>query len=146
MPLGGNQYRRLLKDIADELTFSDVGSLKFVCRGKIGAAKLDLIPNDKPLQLIKLLEERLLISPTNLIWLRAILKQIKRMDLVAKIPKELCPQSSSDVTDSGAPPISSPDCQDTDVVPPYRVLLKSISDELTRDNIDEMKFLLDIPG
>ena len=145
----GTQYKKILKEIADNLTFSDVGSLKFVCRGKIGAAALDKVPNREPLKLFKLLEERLFISQEDLTCLRCILKQIQRIDLVGKIPDEFCKQSSVDVVDSGdmesAGPVSG-SVVASDVVSPYRVLLKTVADELTIDSISEMKFLLDVPG
>ena len=35
------KHKKILKEIADNLTFSDVGSMKFVSRGKIGAGALD---------------------------------------------------------------------------------------------------------
>ena len=147
----GNPYRRILKEVADNLTFSDVGSIKFVCRGLIGAGALDKIPNREPLKLFKLLEERQIISEGNLKWLRDILKQIQRIDLVLKIPVEFC---QSDFVDGGAMvaagSISSGMFSSSPTrgggVSPYRMLLKEVADDLTTENVSEMKFLLDVPG
>ena len=149
-PTSTQRYKKILKGIGDDLTFGDVGSLKFICRGKIGAAALDKVPNREPLKLFKLLEERMIITQDNLTWLREILKQIQRMDLVNKIPDDLCKQSTSgDVVDSGqmlSGSQSSGMMVPPDLVSPYRALLKAVADELTTDNVNEMKFLLDVPG
>jgi hypothetical protein len=139
------KHKKILKEIADNLTFSDVGSMKFVSRGKIGAGALDQVPNNEPLKLLKLLEERQIISEGNLTWLRGILKEIQRIDLVTKIPDEFCQQI--DVVDSpemGAG--GSGSMVASDVVSPYRALLKAVADDLTSSNVNEMTFLLDVPG
>jgi hypothetical protein len=139
------KHKKILKEIADNLTFSDVGSMKFVCRGKIGVGALDQVPNNEPLKLLKLLEERQIISEGNLTWLRGILKEIQRIDLVMKIPEEFCQQK--DVVDSpemGAGGLGS--MVASDVVSPYRALLKAVADDLTSSNVNEMTFLLDVPG
>jgi hypothetical protein len=140
----GKKYKKVLKDIADNLTFSDVGTLKFVCRGKIGAGALDKVPNGEPLKLFKLLEERLIISEENLTWLQGILKKIQRVDLATKIPDEFCQYVDS--VDSAVMLGASPSSMVDSDVTPYRVLLKTVADDLTRGNVGEMKFLLDVPG
>ena len=142
----GKNYKKILKDIADNLTLSDVGTIKFVCRGKIGAGSLDRIPNGEPLKLLKLLEERQIISEQNLTWLQGVLKKIQRVDLAMKIPDEFC--QYIDTVDSAEMVCSSPQSGsmvDSDVVSPYRELLKTVADDLTRSNVNEMKFLLDVP-
>ena len=143
----GKNYKKVLKDIADNLTLSDVGTIKFVCRGTIGAGALDKIPNGEPLKLLKLLEERRIISEQNLTWLQGVLKKIQRVDLAMKIPDEFC--QYIDTVDSaemvGTGPQSS-GMVDSGVVSPYRELLKTVADDLTSSNVNEMKFLLDVPG
>ena len=142
----GKNYKKILKDIADNLTLSDVGTIKFVCRGKIGAGSLDKIPNGEPLKLLKLLEERLIISEQNLTWLQGVLKKIQRVDLAMKIPDEFC--QYIDTVDSAEMVCGNPQSGtmvDSDVVSPYRELLKTVADDLTSSNVNEMKFLLDVP-
>ena len=154
MASSGNPYKKMLKEIADNLTFSDVGSLKFVCRGLIGAGALDKIPNKEPLKLFKLLEERQIICDGKLKWLQDILRQIQRIDLVLKIPDEYCQSVQRDFPDGGemvaaastSGGMVSPSPIGAGSVSPYRMLLKQVADELTSDNVSEMKFLLDVPG
>ncbi len=128
------KYKRILMEIADNLTFSDVGSMKFVCRDIIGIGALDQVPNNEPLKMLKLLEERQIISEGNLTWLRSILKEIQRIDLVMKIPDEFCQQV--DVVDSS----------EIGVVSRYRALLKAVADDLTSSNVKDMTHLLCVPG
>ena len=131
------KYRQVLKDIADCLKFSDVSTIKFLCQEKIGAGALDEIPNDEPVELFCLLEERLVISENDLTWLKDVLKKIQRNDLAKKITDEFCQQSSTQSDGSMAGPHA---------VSPYRVLLKTVADGLTRSNVTKMKYLLNVPA
>ena len=150
----GSPYKRILYEIANNLTFSDVGSLKFVCCGLIETGPLDRVPNDEPLKLFILLEDRQYIREGNLIWLRDILKKIQRIDLVRKIPDEFCQSAQRDFADGGdmvaagstSGGMVSPSPIGAGSVSPYRMLLKEVADELTDDNVSKMKFFLDVPG
>ena len=149
MALTNDKYRKLLKEIADNLTISDVGSIKFVCRGdSVGAAVLDKISDREPLKLFNTLQERQIISSENLTWLQDVLKRIQRIDLSRKIP-HYCVDTSVDAgyVEGASPtsPISS-SMVSISCISPYRSILKAVADELTADNISEMKFLLDVPG
>ncbi|CAB4041597.1 caspase-8, partial [Paramuricea clavata] len=121
------QYKKFLKKIANGLTMSDVGSLKFLCHDKVDGAALDRVPNSEALELFKLFQQKRIISENNLTCLRDLLKQIQRIDLVQIIPDEFCQQSS-----------------DVEVASPYRVLLKSLADGLTTRDISQFTFLLGI--
>ena len=130
-------HRRLLKQLSDQLTIGDVGSMKFVCRGKIGAGLLEKVENDKPLKLLELLEQSGLISSTNLSCLRELLVQIQRFDLATSISGG----EKKDAIDSGAS-FSTDDSS----ISRFRSFLKKLADELTSNQVDEIKFLLSVPG
>lgn len=137
-----NQQRKLLKQFSDALTIGDVGSMKFVCRDKIGAALLERVGNDKPHELFQLLEQKGLIMSDNLSWLREIFIRIQRFDLAEMIPG--CPERQDSV-DGGYSdrPLSSPLSPG---ISRYRSLLKELADDLTNNQVDEIKFLLNVPG
>ena len=131
------RHRSVIKNIADYLKFSDVGTIKFLCREKIGAGKLDEITNDEPLKLFCLLEEQQIISEGNLTWLQGVLKKIQRFDLAMKIPDEFCQRGGSPgEVDSPEMVGASPQCGgivDSDHgISRYRMFLKTLGDEVTR--------------
>ena len=77
-----------------------------------------------------------MISPGNLSHLERLLTQIARADLAGKIQT-----SGNDTTMETESAMSS-----NPVDKSYRAFLMKLSDELTRDNVDSLKFVADLPG
>ena len=77
------QYRRVLQDIDDELTTSEIDSLKFLCRDFIPEAKLE--QKTRAIEIIHSLEDQLKVADDDLFLLAELLLRIQRNDLVKKL-------------------------------------------------------------
>ena len=81
--------------------------------------------------------QKRLIRPENLSFLEGLLNQIGRADLAGKIQS-----SGRDVTMQTESALGSNSVVDRN----YRTLLMKLSDELTRDNVESLKFVANLPG
>ncbi|NXJ40785.1 FADD protein, partial [Ciconia maguari] len=68
---------------SSSLSDSELSSLKFLCRGKIGKRKLESLQSGR--ELFVILQEQQLIASNNVSFLEALLKNIKREDLVSQL-------------------------------------------------------------
>ena len=80
--------------------------------------------------------QKRLIRPENLSFLEGLLNQIGRADLAGKIQS-----SGRDVTMQTESALGS-----NSVDRNYRAFLMKLSDELTRDNVESLKFVASLPG
>lgn len=111
----------------------DLQNMKHLCHGQISLS--DLEKSTSPSALFQIMLQRRLISPGNLSHLDRLLDQIGRADLARKIQT-----SGNDTTMETESAVSSNPADKS-----YRAFLMKLSDELTRDNVDSLKFVADLP-
>ncbi|KAI8496114.1 Casp10p [Branchiostoma belcheri] len=119
-------FRRALKDIDDDLTSSDIASLKFLCRDFIPAFKLENAKGS--LDVFRQLENKGLLGSNNLMFLTELLYRIQRADLLRKLAWH--PEQVSREIERGRAQLN-----------PFRVMLLEVSEELTNRDFDDMKFM-----
>lgn len=115
--------RLKLSRIDEELESSEVAALCFLCRDVVNKKRLEGITDAK--KLFVRLEEMALLD--NHFFLRQLLETIRRADLLSLLE-----------TDSMQP-------EETDAYPmlsQYRVMLYRVYEDMTRENLEKMKFLL----
>lgn len=110
--------------IDEELESSEVAALRFLCRDFVNRRRLENVVDGKGLFLR--LEEKGLLD--NDAFLTQLLQTIGRNDLV-----NLLRTSSRQSTETDANPLLSD----------YRVMLYQIHDDVTQENLEKMKFLLE---
>ncbi|XP_061747060.1 caspase-8 isoform X2 [Nerophis ophidion] len=115
--------RHTLMKITDELDSSDVASLCFLCRDVVKTKNLEEVDDAK--DLFNRLEERGLLE--DCAFLAELLSTVGREDL-----RRLLLTNSQCAAETDATPML---CD-------YRVMLYNIYNDITRDNMDRMKFLL----
>ncbi|XP_010297173.2 FAS-associated death domain protein isoform X1 [Balearica regulorum gibbericeps] len=76
-------FLALLHSFSSSLTDSELASLKFLCRGKIGKRKLESVQSGGELFIILL--EQQLIARDKVSFLEGLLESIKREDLVSQL-------------------------------------------------------------
>lgn len=110
--------------IDEELESSEVAALRFLCRDIVNRRRLENVVDAKDL-FIRLEEKGLL---DNDVFLSQLLQTIGRKDLV-----NLLTTHSRQFTETDANPLLSD----------YRVMLYKIHEDITQENLDKMKFLLE---
>lgn len=116
--------RLTLSKIDEELESSEVNALRFLCRDVVNKRRLESVVDGKGL-FIRLEEKGLLDSDA---FLSQLLQTIRRNDLVT-----LLRASCSQCTETDANPLLSD----------YRIMLYEIHDDITKENLGKMKFLLE---
>ncbi|NXK04042.1 FADD protein, partial [Herpetotheres cachinnans] len=76
-------FLTLLHSFSTSLSGSELSSLKFLCRGKIGKRKLELVESGG--ELFSILLEQQLITSAEVSFLEGLLVSIKREDLVSQL-------------------------------------------------------------
>ncbi|XP_056148616.1 caspase-8 [Lampris incognitus] len=117
-----------LSGIDEELGASDVAALCFLCRDVVNEKRLEKVKDGKALFLR--LEEKGLLE--NHHFLSQLLRTIGRFDLDSQL-KQDCSQLGN---------ISDPQTDSCPILSNYRVMLYRIHDDLTQENLNKMKFLL----
>lgn len=125
---------RILYRISNEMRSQDLQNLKHLCHGRIPLGELEKAQTASALFQIML--QKRLISPASLSYLEGLLNQIGRADLAGKIQS-----SGRDVTMQTESALSS-----SSVDRNYRAFLMKLSDELTKDNVESLKFVANLPG
>ena len=127
----------LLCRISNEMRAYDLQNLKHLCHGQIPLGELEKAQTSN--DLFRLMLHKRLIRPGNLSVLVNMLTRIGRADLAAKI------NTSGDATmqteSAVAPVVTSGPMQGS-----YKVFLMKLSDELTKDNVESLKFVANLPG
>lgn len=116
--------RLTLSRIHEELESSEVAALCFLCRDVVNRRRLENVVDAK--DLFVRLEEKGLLD--NDVFLSQLLQTIGRNDLV-----NFLRTSNGQFTETDANPLLSD----------YRVMLYKIHDDITQENLDKMKFLLE---
>lgn len=117
--------RLTLSKIDEELESSEVNALRFLCRDVVNKRRLESVVDGKGL-FVRLEEKGLLDSDA---FLFQLLQTIRRNDLVTLL-RESC---SRQCTEADANPLLSD----------YRIMLYEIHDDITNENLEKMKFLLE---
>lgn len=128
------ETNRILYRISNEMRSQDLQNIKHLCHGQIPLGELEKSMTASALFQIML--QKRLISPQDLSPLERLLNQIGRADLAGKIQA-----SGRDTTMQTESALSS-----NPVDRNYRAFLMKLSDELTRDNVESLKFVADLPG
>ena len=79
-----SEYRKFVFSLSEDLSITNLHSMKFLCRDLLTARELESI-GDSATELILVLEQRNELGSQNLNLLQDLLKQIKREDLVRKL-------------------------------------------------------------
>ena len=124
----------ILYRISNELRGLDLQNLKHLCHGRIPLGELEKAQSST--DLFRAMLQKRLIKPGNLSFLANLLNQIGRADLSGKINT-----SGGDVTMQTESALASSPLQGS-----YRAFLMKLSDELTRDNVESLKFVANLPG
>ncbi|KAM7035233.1 FAS-associated death domain protein [Acridotheres tristis] len=82
-PAAVNPFLSLLNSIASGLSDAELSQMKFLCKDKIGKRKLDEVQSGRELFII--LMEQQLITHNNLKFLKMMLQDIRRDDLLAQV-------------------------------------------------------------
>ncbi|XP_054978001.1 caspase-8 [Sorex araneus] len=118
-----------LYSIGEELGSEDLDSLKFLCNDFIPQRQQE--PIKDALMLFQRLQEKRMLEEDNMFFLKELLFQIKRFDLLIKFlhtnPKDL----EQELQIPGRAQISA-----------YRVMLFQISEEFSKNEVKQYKFLL----
>lgn len=130
-----NETNRILYRISNEIQLQDLQNLKHLCHGRIPLGELEKAQRGS--DLFQIMLQKRLIRPENLNFLEHLLNQIGRADLASKIQS-----SGRDVTMQTESALTSGSSVDRN----YRAFLMKLSDELTRDNVDALKFVANLPG
>uniref|UniRef100_A0A8C6WVT4 Caspase-8 n=1 Tax=Neogobius melanostomus TaxID=47308 RepID=A0A8C6WVT4_9GOBI len=116
--------RLILSKVDEELETSEVNALCFLCRDVVNRKRLENVVDGKGL--FVRLEERGLLD--NAAFLSQLLQTIGRNDLVNLLRTDRCQYTETD-----ANPLLSD----------YRVMLYELHDDITQENLEKMKFLLE---
>lgn len=130
------RFRFLLYRLADKLRTEDVDKMKYLCSDQIEAGALDGI---SARDFFILLQNRYLIQPSDIHFLLKLLDDCDRKDLVNQARSET---GADVVPESGVSAIGTGNQFNNE----YRMFLKQLSDELTSNDIDSFKFLMNVPG
>ncbi|XP_014734392.1 PREDICTED: FAS-associated death domain protein [Sturnus vulgaris] len=82
-PAAVNPFLSLLNSIASGLSDAELSQMKFLCKDKIGKRKLDEVQSGRELFII--LMEQQLITHNNLEFLKKMLQEMRRSDLLAQV-------------------------------------------------------------
>lgn len=110
--------------IDEELESSEVAALRFLCRDVVNRRRLEDVSDAK--KLFSRLEEKGLLE--NGVFLAQLLQTINRVDLLSHLETDSRPPEETD-----ANPVLSD----------YRVTLYKIHEDMTEENLETMKFLLE---
>ena len=127
----------LLYRISNEMRAYDLQNFKHLCHGQIPLGELEKAQTSN--DLFRSMLQKRLIQPGNLSVLANMLTKIGRADLAAKI------NTSGDATmqtESAMVPVAASGPMQGS----YRGFLMKLSDELTKDNVESLKFVANLPG
>ncbi|XP_071418120.1 caspase-8-like [Pithys albifrons albifrons] len=122
-------FSKLRFEVSEALVPDELEALKFLCLGHIPMRKLEAIQDAKAF--LEVLEEKGLIEPGNLDFLRELLYWIGRMDLLATHLGSSREQMETELLVQGKAQVSA-----------YRQLLYTITEDLTPEDVRSVKFLL----
>ena len=133
----------VLKRISDELGQVDFQNLKYLCHQKIPHGELEKAT--RPTDLFSLMQQRRFIKPGDLSFLETLLISAGRQDLALIIQTQLTdPTMETESASSSRPFLRMASGNSSDMA--FRQLLHELGEELTRDNVESLKFMANLPG
>ncbi|NWU92252.1 CASP8 protein, partial [Upupa epops] len=122
-------FYRTLFHISEALVTNEVEALKFLCVGYIPIGNLEAIQNAQ--DLLKELQEKDMIRPRALFFLKELLYRINRIDLLVTYLDSSWEEMKRELSMPGRARVS-----------PYRQLLYEIVEGMSREDDHKVKFLL----
>ncbi|XP_009558078.2 caspase-8 [Cuculus canorus] len=122
-------FNKLLFDISEALATSELAALKFLSLEFIPMSRLEAI--QRPQDFFKVLKERNMIEARNLSFLKELLFRISRIDLLETHLGSSREEMERELQIPGTAKVSA-----------YRQLLYGIAEDLTPEDVKNVKFLL----
>ncbi|KFO75346.1 Caspase-8, partial [Cuculus canorus] len=122
-------FNKLLFDISEALATSELAALKFLSLEFIPMSRLEAI--QRPQDFFKVLKERNMIEARNLSFLKELLFRISRIDLLETRLGSSREEMERELQIPGTAKVSA-----------YRQLLYGIAEDLTPEDVKNVKFLL----
>ncbi|XP_074625238.1 caspase-8-like isoform X2 [Acropora palmata] len=134
MTMAEGELNSILFILSNGMGAHDLQNLKHLCHGKIPLGDLEKAQSAR--DVFRIMRQKLLIRPGKLDLLESMLKQIGRADLAKKLQSG----GGADTTmeSEGALRRNSLEAN-------YRGFLMTLSDELTKENVESLKFIADLP-
>ncbi|NWT96760.1 CASP8 protein, partial [Urocynchramus pylzowi] len=122
-------FRKLLFEVSEALVTEELSSLKFLSLDHVPRRKLEAI--QEPKAFFEVLQEKDMIGPGNLFFLKELLYRIRRIDLLTAQLGSSREEMERELRAPGRAQVSA-----------YRQLLYGIAEDLTSEDVRSVKFLL----
>ncbi|NWR17062.1 CASP8 protein, partial [Emberiza fucata] len=126
------EFRKLLFEVSEALVTEELSALKFLSKDHVAKGKLEAI--HEPKAFFEVLQERDMIGAGNLFFLKELLYRIHRMDLLTAHLGSSREEMERELQVPGRAQVSD-----------YRQLLYGIAEDLTSEDVRNVKFLLREP-
>ncbi|XP_071290741.1 caspase-8-like isoform X3 [Agelaius tricolor] len=126
------EFRKLLLEVSEALGTEELSALKFFSLDYVAKGTLEAIRDPKAL--FEVLQERCMIGAGNLFFLKELLYRIHRIDLLTAHLGSSREEMERELQVPGRAQVSD-----------YRQLLYGIAEDLTSENVQKVKFLLQGP-
>ncbi|XP_036242830.1 caspase-8-like isoform X2 [Molothrus ater] len=126
------EFRKLLFEVSEALVTEELSALKFFSLDYVAKGTLEAIRDPK--DLFEVLQERCMIGVGNLFFLKELLYRIHRIDLLTAHLGSSREEMERELQVPGRAQVSD-----------YRQLLYGIAEDLTSENVQKVKFLLQGP-
>nr|XP_054492396.1 caspase-8-like isoform X1 [Agelaius phoeniceus]XP_054492397.1 caspase-8-like isoform X1 [Agelaius phoeniceus]XP_054492398.1 caspase-8-like isoform X1 [Agelaius phoeniceus] len=126
------EFRKLLFEVSEALGTEELSALKFFSLDYVAKGTLEAIRDPKAL--FEVLQERCMIGAGNLFFLKELLYRIHRIDLLTAHLGSSREEMERELQVPGRAQVSD-----------YRQLLYGIAEDLTSENVQKVKFLLQGP-
>ncbi|XP_066409582.1 caspase-8-like isoform X2 [Molothrus aeneus] len=126
------EFRKLLFEVSEALVTEELSALKFFSLDYVAKGTLEAIRDPK--DLFEVLQERCMIGAGNLFFLKELLYRIHRIDLLTAHLGSSREEMERELQVPGRAQVSD-----------YRQLLYGIAEDLTSENVQKVKFLLQGP-
>ncbi|NXD28235.1 CASP8 protein, partial [Spelaeornis formosus] len=123
------EFRKLLFEVSEALVTEELAALKFLSLEHVSRRKLEAI--QEPKAFFEMLQEKDMIGVGNLSFLKELLYQISRMDLLTAHLGSSREEMERELQVPGRAQVSA-----------YRQLLYGIAEDLTPEDVRSLKFLL----
>ena len=134
MTMAEGELNSILFILSNGMRAHDLQNLKHLCHGKIPLGDLEKAQSAR--DVFRIMRQKLLIRPGKLDLLESMLKQIGRADLAKKLQSG----GGADTTMESEGALRRNSLEGNN-----REFLMTLSDELTKENVESLKFIADLP-
>nr|AJG36593.1 caspase 8 [Acropora millepora] len=134
MTMAEGELNSMLFILSNGMRTHDLQNLKHLCHGKIPLGDLEKAQSAR--DVFRIMRQKLLIRPGKLDLLESMLKQIGRADLAKKLQSG----GGADTTMESEGALRRNSLEGNN-----REFLMTLSDELTKENVESLKFIADLP-